>query len=80
MSKFLNENKVIREFWNTKEIFKAKGWQKRNISMPNYWDRSLIISSNVVTKKKHTMLKEVNEVSYDLSHHSLESKSSYIKF
>jgi len=29
MSKFLNGNKVIRKFWNTKNIFKVKRWHRR---------------------------------------------------
>jgi len=42
MSKFLNGNKIIRKFWNIKDIFKAKRWQKRNINTFNCWDESPI--------------------------------------
>lgn len=52
MSKLLNERKVIRKFWNIKNIFKAERWQKRNITTSNYWDMSPIGNNNVVTEKR----------------------------
>lgn len=32
-NKFLNINKIIRKFYNIKNIFKVEEWQKRNIMM-----------------------------------------------
>jgi len=36
--KFFNGNKIIIKIWNIKGIFKNEEWQKRNITMSNYWD------------------------------------------
>ena len=53
MDKFLNMNKISRKFWNIKDIFEAKGCQKRNITMSSYWHTSPINNSNVVIRKRN---------------------------